>query len=720
MSDQPNLPDLLQEQAYTARVQQLLWAVIEESQRFSQDRMGDIYSLLADAWDELRLKPTNMSTQEMESLRLEVNRYLARKSLNDDQARRSRQMLLNPFFARVDFREDGEGEAEKIVIGLYSLKDQNGDILVHDWRAPISGLYYDALPGRCSYRCPDGVISGDMTLKRQYRMENGRLRYYVDTTFSIDDGLLLDILSQNVSGHMHGIVNTIQQEQNRAIRFEDAKVVSIVGSAGSGKTSVAMHRAAYLLYRRRDTLRADRVMILSPSPVFSEYISTVLPELGEENTRTETLHRIVEAILGRKVEHPLAQVGQLLSEVPPLRRRSVEWKYSEAFFARARAAVDDFAAHGPHFEDIQLKNHVLIPAADLTAMYEGELRALTPAQRLQRMSLRLDSMVESLERTLYRQYEEQYAASYSGKKLAFMVNMAVAQHLQPLRADVRRITQASPETILLDALSDAPEELREALRENRAANLIWWEDAIFMALFSVSLGFTAPDKRMRHLLVDEAQDYPEAALALLRRYFPRAEVTILGDPKQRTCPGMPACDPARWGAAMNLPEAPVLHLNRSYRSTLEINRFLNALTGDETSDSFGRHGAEPSFIAPDAAAIQSAVAQMRADGLHTVAILTRTPAMAQQLSRQLKDIYLLDDDHNPAYEMGDTVLCCYHMAKGMEFDGVIVVWPDAELTDGERRRLYTAGSRALHRLVLAVDPQLRQKMNRQFGSRDSQ
>lgn len=704
-----NLPDLHMEQEYTAHVQQLLWAVIHESQRFSQGHMNDIYMLLADAWDELRLKPTNISTQEMETLRLEVNRYLSRKSLTDDQVRRSKQMLLKPFFARVDFHEDGEPASEKIVIGLYSLKDEKGDILVHDWRAPISGLYYDALPGRCGYVCPEGEISGEMTLKRQYRMEDGKLQYYVDTTFSIDDTLLLDILSRNVSGQMHGIVNTIQQEQNRAIRFEDAKLVSIVGSAGSGKTSVAMHRAAYLMYRRRETLHADRVMILSPSPVFSEYISTVLPELGEENTRTGTLHSIIESILGRKVEHPLTQVGQLLDDLP-VRRASVSWKYSEEFLQKALDAIRYCADHGPHFKDITLNGAVLIPAAELTRMYEEELRALTPAQRLQRMALRLNSMADSYSRTLHRRYEEQYSKEYSGNKLQFMVNMAVAQYLQPLRAEIRRITQASPETILADLLTDAPDELRTAYVENCEFQINWWEDAIFQALFSVSLGFAQPDRRMRHLLIDEAQDYPEAVLTLLRRYFPRAEVTVLGDPKQRTCPGMPPCDPAKWGAAMDAPDAPVLHLNRSYRSTLEINEFANALTGDTVSDSFGRHGAAPEFISADPAAISAAVQAMRDDGLNTIAILTRTPKMAQQLSRKLKDIYLLDSDDNHAYEVGDTVLCCYHMAKGMEFDGVIVIWPDAELTDGERRRLYTASTRALHQLKLAADPALKEKL----------
>ena len=704
-----NLPELQQEQEYTAYVQQMLWAVIHESQRFSQGHMDSIYSLLADAWDELRLKPTNISVQEMETLRLEVNRYLSRKSLTDDQARRSRQMLLKPFFARVDFREDGTEDTDKIVIGLYSLQDHDGTLLVHDWRAPISSLYYDALPGKCSYTCPDGEITGEMTLKRQYRMEDGRLQYYVDTTFSIDDTLLLDILSKNVSGQMHGIVNTIQQEQNRAIRFEDAPVLSIVGSAGSGKTSVAMHRAAYLMYRRRETLNSDRVLILSPSPVFSEYISTVLPELGEENTRAETLHTIVETILSRHVEHPLTQIGQLLDELP-LRKQSVAWKYSEAFLRKAEDAIAYFADHGPRFRDLMLKDTVMLSAKDLRRMYENELRALTPARRLERIALQLDTMVESLERSLQRRYEAIYAKEYSGKKLNFMVNMAVAQYLQALRADIRRITLASPETIMADLLEDAPEELRTAFAENCDAGIVWWEDAIFMALFSAALGFALPDRRMRHILIDEAQDYPEAVLMLLHKYFPRAEVTILGDPKQRTCPGMPPCDPARWGTAMGAPDTPILHLNRSYRSTAEINRFVNAITGDMVSESFGRHGAVPRFIEPTAEEITAAVAQMRADGLNTIAILTRTPQMAQHLSHKLKDIYLIDSDDNHAYEVGDTVLCCYHMAKGMEFDGVIMVWPDSELTEGERRRLYTSGTRALHQLKIAAARELREKL----------
>lgn len=323
--------ELTKEQQYTAHVQQLLLAVIERSRDYSQGHLGSIRALLADAWEELRMKPTALSVQDMEQLATEVDRFLARKTLTDNLAKRYEAMLLNPFFARVDFREDGSRESEKIVIGLYSLKDKDGEILVHDWRAPVCSLYYDSEPGAVSYRSPSGEIVGEMTLKRQYRMENGHLKYYVDTQLNIDDGVLLDILSGATTRHMKQIVSTIQSEQNAAIRCEAEKVVSVVGSAGSGKTSVAMHRAAFLMYRQRDVLDANKIEIVSPSTAFSEYVSTVLPELGEENIRARTLHELVESVLGKKVEHPARQLNRLLTEDVELRTQSVKWKSGPKF-----------------------------------------------------------------------------------------------------------------------------------------------------------------------------------------------------------------------------------------------------------------------------------------------------------------------------------------------------------------------------------------------------
>ena len=312
--------ELREEQAYTARVQQLLLALIEQARVISTDHLQSIQAIVADAWEDLRVKPTALSEEDLEQLSAEVDRFVVRRQFADSLAQRSERMLMNPFFARVDFAEGEDGEPEKIVIGLYSLKDEKGELLVHDWRAPVCSLYYDAMPGPAKYDSPSGEIAGNLTLKRQYRMENGRLLYFVDTSLSIDDSLLLDILSGATSRHMRQIVATIQAEQNAAIRQEDARVVSVVGSAGSGKTSVAMHRAAYLLYRRRDVLDASKIMILSPSTAFSEYVSGVLPQLGEENIRARTLREVVEGVLGRKVEKPYRQLEALLDAGGDLRR----------------------------------------------------------------------------------------------------------------------------------------------------------------------------------------------------------------------------------------------------------------------------------------------------------------------------------------------------------------------------------------------------------------
>lgn len=699
------LRELAQEQAYTVRVQQLLLALIERAQIISTDHLESIHAIVADAWEELRVKPTALSEEDLEQLSAEVDRFAARRQFADSLAERSRRMLLNPFFARVDFAEQGEDRAEKIVIGLYSLKDEKGALLVHDWRAPVCSLYYDAKPGEAAYESPSGVIRGRLTLKRQYRMENGRLKYYVDTQVSIDDSLLLDILSGASSRHMRQIVATIQTEQNAAIRQEDARVVSVVGSAGSGKTSVAMHRAAYLMYRRRDLLDASRITILSPSTAFSEYVSGVLPELGEENIRARTLREVVEEALDKKVEKPFRQLEALLDAGGALRRESVRYKSGMDFLDRLRRFADGFAACGPEFTNVRLDDQVLIRREELVRMYRGELSLLTPAQKLMRMQTTLDSRMAGWEERLYKQYEKSFSDKYSQRELRQMSNMAVAQRLQPVRAQLRAMLEIKGGDLLRRVLREAPRALRDAYEENRAAGVTWWEDAVAEAYLAVRLGFAAPDKLIYHLLVDEAQDYSETALAMLGAYYPNARVTLLGDPKQRTCPGMEACEPRNWGACFGMPDAPVFPLTKCYRSTVQIAGVCNRILPDgDRLEPFGRDGEAPVVAQYSEALLRQTLSDFRAAGHKTIAVVTRTQAQADSLSTKLENVYRLDGgEADLSYESGDTVVASYHLTKGMEFDAVIVVWPAAELTADERRRLYTACSRALHALALLGD-----------------
>ena len=697
-----NLRDLREEQAYTVRVQQLLLALIDQAQEISRDHLESIHAIVADAWEDLRVKPTALSEEDLEQLSAEVDRFVARREFTDSLAERSKRMLRNPFFARVDFIEKGARQVEKIVIGLYSLKDEKGELVVHDWRAPVCSLYYDSMPGEAQYESPSGMIFGRLTLKRQYRMENGQLKYYVDTQVSIDDSMLLDILSGATSRYMRQIVATIQTEQNAAIRQQSARVVSVVGGAGSGKTSVAMHRAAFLMYRQRDVLDASKIMILSPSTAFSEYVSGVLPELGEQNIRARTLRDVVEAVLEKKVEKPYRQLEALLDEQSELRRQSVRYKGGMEFLQTLKRFADGFVEFGPEFRDVSAEGRMLIQRSELKRMYLNEFKLLTPAQKLTRMAATLETRLASLEESLFKQYEQSFSGKYSGRELRMVSNMAVAQRLQPVRAQLRAMLEVSGGDMLAAIMDAAPKPLRDAFAENRAAGLTWWEDAVAEAYLTVRLGFAAPDKTVYHLLVDEAQDYSETALSMLGAYYPNARVTLLGDPKQRTCPGMEPCDPALWGACFGMPDAPVYPLSKCYRSATPIAELCNRiLPWEDALEPFGRGGEPPIVERYSEALLKQTLERFRAQGHKSIAVITRTQAQADSLSAKLDNVYRLDGgEADLNYEADDNVVACYHLTKGLEFDAVIVVWPDALLTDGERRRLYTACSRALHSLAL--------------------
>jgi|GEM_PF-6254987 len=696
--------ELAREREYTARVQQILCAVIDSTRDHAAFKNDTIRMILADAWDELRLKPTALSPRELEQLNIEVSRFAAQREFAENRARQYEKMLTQPFFARIDFAEEGEAGMEKVVIGLYSLRNPqaNGELLVHDWRAPICGLYYDATPGPASFDSPSGLIHGTLTLKRQYAMENGRLKYFVNTDYSIDDQMLLDILSGATSTHMRQIVSTIQSEQNRAIRFEKAKVLSVTGGAGSGKTSVAMHRAAYLLYRHRDTLNARHICVLSPTNAFIEYVSTVLPDLGEENAQASTLSRLEETIIGRKVEPAVRQYDALLDDFGALRRESVAWKAGRELIRLLDAAAVRFRDNGPAFSDVFLGRKLLFSRTELTHMYRDELKILTPAQRVLRIQMRLNLRLEDIEKTLYAAYEKQLIDSYKNKDLEFATRMAVAQRLHPVRAQLKAMLTIDLPALYAAALKAAPKPLRDAARENAAAGVIWHEDAPGIAYLALKLGCAKPDTGILTLLVDEAQDYPDIALRLMALYFPKAGITLLGDPNQRTLPGLPECRPETWGELLGEKDAPHITLTRGYRSTQEIAAYCAALLPEsaDVPQSVGRSGDRPVEEAFDIDRLRERLAAWLNGGISRAAVVTRTQREAEAVARQIEGSFLLTGDVNELEDAGVTV-GCLNLVKGLEFDAVAVVWPmNLERTPDEQRRLYTACSRALHKLAV--------------------
>ncbi len=281
----------------------------------------------------------------------------------DDLAKKIRRLegfLKSPYFARIDFCFEGDPEPEKIYIGRTSLAEHSSAMIyVYDWRSPVASVFYRFMTGAAYYDAPAGRITGNLERKRQYEIKDGRLNYFFDTDLHINDEILRQMLSQNRTPKMKTIVETIQKEQDIVIRNMENDLLMIQGAAGSGKTSIALHRAAYLMYQGlQSRLSADNIMVLSPNGMFEQYISNVLPELGEENVVSGVLEDILQSFFkDRRVETQDAFLEKAVSEDPEanLVKKSMQYKTSEEFVG----ILDRFAADIPHsgiaYQDIQFE-----------------------------------------------------------------------------------------------------------------------------------------------------------------------------------------------------------------------------------------------------------------------------------------------------------------------------------------------------------------------------
>lgn len=250
--------------------------------------------------------------------------------------KRLENMLPSPYFARIDFIFEDDDELQEIYIGKRALKDEaGGERYIYDWRSPIAGVFYRFMPGKASYEAPAGNINGLITLKRQYEIEDGQLKYYFDSDIQVVDEFLRKTLSQNTSPQMKTIVETIQKEQDVVIRDMENDLMMVQGVAGSGKTSIALHRVAYLLYQEfTERLTSDNILIISPNSLFEQYIANVLPELGEENVGSVVLEEIAAKILKQRKVQSRAEFleASVASDVEnKIQKESMAFKNSRIF-----------------------------------------------------------------------------------------------------------------------------------------------------------------------------------------------------------------------------------------------------------------------------------------------------------------------------------------------------------------------------------------------------
>lgn len=645
----------------------------------------------------------------------------------------------NPYFARMDFQEEGMSRVEPIYIGIRSLlEEKTGLPLVYDWRAPISSMFYDYGLGPAQYEGPVGVYRGEISLKRQYRIKNRKLVYMFDNELKIDDEILQQALGQNASHQMRTIVNTIQREQNRAIRNDQADLLLVEGSAGSGKTSVALHRVAYLLYKYRDRLESKNILVFSPNRIFGGYISHVLPDLGEENVPQLTFQRFAESFLNWQydVEPQVAHLEELLrleGQERELRLQSFAFKSSLQFQKVLQALVELVIVQACDFQDIQVGRTLLISGEEQRRLFMDSYAYLPVHKRLQKIrqrilfllrplkKRRLKAALEQVQREPAFEYETRWA---KGREAVRRVREELRPLLQLLNTSYQVDSAAWYKRLWADDQiwqQAAGSTARPAGALDSLASLeqgfVSFEDAVPLLYLKGELEGYQVRRDIQHVVVDEVQDYAPLQLKILINTFPWAKFTFVGDLFQSLNPHVWQSGYATLEELFSGLGLETVRLEKSYRSTQEIFRFCRGiLEGRPRGETVLRRGRKPVlWRAPEGQDVELLAKLIRDNlqaGFATIAVIGATAEQCEQLYEQLRqlapelDPYLLNRESHE-FKPGVLVVPVF-LAKGLEFDAVII--PEAGSAyfheEYERRLLYVACSRALHQLDLVYTGEL--------------
>jgi DNA helicase-2/ATP-dependent DNA helicase PcrA len=609
---------------------------------------------------------------------------LAQVSANQENQKRMyrlKKMLDSPFFGSVEFVYDGEDEPEIFYIGIGNFARERGQIpLIYDWRAPVSSLFYDYDKGRAEYEAPAGVLEGEILSKWQYKIRSGRMIYEFESDMKIDDDILKQELGENSDTQLKNIVRTIQKEQNAIIRNTKDKILAIQGAAGSGKTSVALHRIAYLLYHDRRNLNSSNILVLSPNSVFSDYISHVLPELGEENIQEMSLDLFAYRELkdtATDCEDRYHQIEKRMAGMDEESEKRFRWKQSEEFVRAVEGFLIELEDRLVDFRDVNYRGFGKTAEEILDFFYYKFM----DIPLLSRMDAVRDYFVDEYETLHDRELREEeleiirdkFDKMYVTKDLYVIYNWFLEENGFPL------LPTLPPEKRILD-----------------------YEDVFPILYLKYRLCAGTSRKNIRHLVIDEMQDYSYLQYVILERLFP-CGMTILGDRAQTVDDQMQDVMtflPKIFGKQMRR-----IEMNKSYRNTIEIAGYARKIAGVEGIEYVNRHGKEVVEYGDlnPSEAVGKILENVRlgAEEYETAAVLTMTEQEAKEFYNALKDlredVSYIDRD-SQTFRKGITVTTFY-MAKGLEFDQVFVVGGD-ETNPFYNQYKYICATRALHELYV--------------------
>ena len=600
---------------------------------------------------------------------------------NRNMLERLKKMAGSPFFGSVEFQYEGEDTAEDFYIGIGNFAERTGGLpLIYDWRAPVSGLFYDYDKGEASYEAPGGMMEGEILSKWQYKIRNNKMIYEFESDVKIDDDILKQELGNNGDVQLKNIVSTIQKEQNAIIRNTKDKVLAIQGAAGSGKTSVALHRIAYLLYHDRERLKSSNVLILSPNSVFSDYISHVLPELGEEHIQEMSFDLFAYRELKDVVldcEDRYHHIENRMQHLDAEAEERYHWKQSGDFVGAVEAFLVLLEDDLMNFKRFEYRGFTKT-AEELVQLFYFKF---TEHPLLSRMEAVMEYVLDEYETLARRSIEEEEKVLIREWFMGMYETM-----------DIYKIYNWILEENGFPTLPHVP-------LENRVLS---YEDVYPILYLKQRLCSMKKHKNIRHLVIDEMQDYSYLQYVILQNMF-SCNMTVLGDKAQTV-------DDRQQDVLRFLPkifgkEIRKIEMKRSYRNTLEIAEYASGITGLTGIEYLERHGKPvvEKVISSEKEGLKDVLNQVSVgiDKYETAAILTMTEAQAKAAYKYLKqhreDVFYIDRDSSE-FCKGITVTT-YYLAKGLEFDQVFVLGGDKQNPFYSQFK-YISATRALHELYV--------------------
>ena len=618
----------------------------------------------------------DMDAMEVFSNEKSISQIVSSGEFISKQKTKIESLINTPYFARIDFRYDDEDEIEKIYIGRNAFIDKFGNMLIYDWRAPVSSMYYDFELGNASYDAPLGKVEGEITLKRQFKITKSKMDYVLESALSIGDEVLQRELSNTSDQRMKNIVATIQKEQNRIIRNEKTDTLIIQGVAGSGKTSIALHRVAYFLYKYREYLSAENVVVISPNKVFADYISNVLPELGEEPIIQLDLEDIAREQLDKQMdfEKYSEQVSELLDTPDENKTERIRFKSSLEFVSLINNYISYIDSNYFNATDYTY-NDICIDKEFIKNRYEAYKKRAT----FSRVDKIADDIIEKIK-------IEKISEKIPGKGEIRKKLLSMFKYNNTL-------------DLYKDFFKYINKEELFNFNNNKLENCDVFP-YIYLKIFVE--GIEGIDT-IKHVVIDEMQDYTPVQYMVIKSLY-KCKKTILGDFGQ-------CVNPYNANSLSLLSDifenSEVVKLNKSYRSTYEIIKFSEQILKQDI-EPIERHGELPNIIKcstleEELKQIENTIDNFNKFDYSTMGIICKTKSQAKQIYDKLKDKYevnLLDIDSLEFKE--GIIISTIHMSKGLEFDEIVIPMVDVNNyeSDYDRNLLYIACTRAMHKLTL--------------------